>query len=112
MKPGERAYPLGEIALPPTHRFNAGIGWNRGRSLGSVSVNYSGKAFWSDVLDDRYAGFTDAYMMVNASAGVKWLAGRLVTTIKGLNLLDRDIHQHLFGDVLKRSVVLDVRYNF
>ena len=39
-------------------------------------MNYSDKAFWSDVLTSPYHGFTDAYTMVNGSFGVKWQGGK------------------------------------
>jgi len=109
---GTKTYPSNELALPPTHRANAGVAWNGRRSFGSVSVSHAAGAFWSDVLDNAFAGFTNGYTMVNASLGVKWLDGRLTTAVKGINLLDQDVQQHLFGDILKRSLALDVRYAF
>ena len=65
-------FPVEEMGLPPTNRFNAGFGYNGARFLGSGSVNYSDEAFWSDVLSEPHSGFTDAYTMVNGSFGVKW----------------------------------------
>ncbi|HEV7498483.1 MAG TPA: TonB-dependent receptor, partial [Vicinamibacteria bacterium] len=106
-----------ELAMPPHHRFNAGVSANERRFLGSVSVNYTSKAFWTDVLSDSYHGFTGAFTMVNASAGLKWLDGKLITSIKGTNLLNDDnsqggIQQHIFGDIITRSVVGELRYTF
>ena len=77
--------------------------------LGSASVNYSDKAFWSDVLTSPYFGFTDAYTMVNGSFGVKWMNGKVTTLVKVTNLFNQDIQQHVFGDILKRSVSFEVR---
>jgi iron complex outermembrane receptor protein len=106
------AYPPAELALPPTHRVNAGINWNTSRFVGSANVNYSGEAFWSDVLNAPYHGFTDSYTLLNANFGVKWSGGKLVTSLKAINLLNQDVQQHVFGDILKRSVVAELRYSF
>ena len=64
------------------------------------------------MLNSTYHGFTDAYTLVNASFGVKWVDGKLTTTLKGTNLLNETIQQHVFGDILKRSVSLEARFNF
>ena len=103
-------FPTAELAFPPRHRFNAGFNVSGTRFLGSASVNTSSEAFWSDVLTSPYHGFTDSYSMVNGSFGVKWAQGRITTSIKGTNLLNNDIQQHVFGDILKRSIVSEVRF--
>ena len=105
-------FPAVELALPPTNRFNAGFNFNGSRFLGSASVNYSDEAFWSDVLASQYHGFTDAYTMVNGSFGVKWFQGRVTTLAKVTNLFNQDIQQHIFGDIIKRSGIAEVRFNF
>ena len=87
-----------------------GFSFDGARYLGSGSVNYSDKAFWSDVLTSQYHGFTDAYTMVNGSFGVKWAQGKVTTLVRGTNLLNRDIQQHVFGDIIKASVVGEVRF--
>ena len=103
-------YPLQELALPPTNRFNAGFSFDDARFLGGASVNYSDKAFWSDVLTSAYHGFTDSYAMVNGSFGVKWARGKITTLVKTTNLFNEDIQQHVFGDIIKASVVGEVRF--
>lgn len=105
-------YPTGELALPPTHRVNVGFNVNGARFLGSGSVNYSDTAFWSDVLTSAYHGFTDSYTLVNASGGVKWARGRITTSVKVTNVLDQAIQQHVFGDIMKRSIVSEVRISY
>ena len=102
-------YPTIELALPPTHRFNAGFNYAASRFLGSASVNYTDDAFWSDVLTSPFHGFTDAYTLVNGSFGVKWQQGRVTTLVKVNNILDDEVQQHVFGDLLKRSAVAEVR---
>lgn len=105
-------FPTVELALPPTHRFNAGINVDATRYLGSVSVNYADGAFWSDVLTSPFHGFTDAYTLVNASFGMKWAQRRVTTLIKVTNLLNQDIQQHVFGDILKQNVSFEARFRF
>jgi outer membrane receptor for ferrienterochelin and colicins len=103
-------YPTIELSIPPTHRFNVGGTYSGSRLLGSLTVSYVDKAFWTDVLDAPYHGFTDAFTMVNGSFGVKW-NNRITTTIKSTNMLNRQIQQHVFGDILGRSVTAEVRFD-
>jgi outer membrane receptor protein involved in Fe transport len=102
-------YPTQELSFPPTNRFNAGFNFDGTRMLGSASVNYSDKAFWSDVLTRPYHGYTDSYTMVNGSLGAKWMKGRVTTMVKATNLFNQDVQQHIFGDILKRTVSFEVR---
>jgi outer membrane receptor protein involved in Fe transport len=102
-------YPASELAYPPTNTFNAGFRVDSGRCFGNFSVNYSDKAFWSDVLTSSYHGYTDQYAMVNGTIGARWLNGKLTTSVKTTNMLNQDIQQHIFGDILKRTVVLEAR---
>jgi hypothetical protein len=64
------------------------------------------------VLSSPFHGFTDAYAMVNGSFGVKWANGRITTLVKGTNLANEDIQQHVFGDIIKRSAVAEVRFTY
>ena len=73
-------------------------------------MNYASEALWVDVLNASYAGFTDAYTMLNATVGMKFVDGKLTVSLKGINLTNEKIQQHVFGDILKRSVVLELRY--
>ena len=105
-------FPAEKLAFPPKSRFNAGLSYDDRRYLGTVSVNYQDKAFWTDVLNDPFHGFTNSYTMVNGSFGVKWADGRLITSIKAQNIANTDIQQHIFGDIIKRSVYGEVRFKF
>ena len=111
-KSGQIAYPTGEIGIPAQNRFNIGVNVNHGRFIGNASVNYSDKAFWTDVLTSEYDAYTDSYTMVNAGIGFKWADGKITTSLKGTNLLNEKIQQHTFGDILKRSVFAEARFNF
>jgi len=107
--PDSNPYPTEELAYPPTNRFNAGGSVERGRVFGNLSVNYADKAFWSDVLTSPYAGYTDAYTMVNGALGARWMNNKLTTSVKVTNLFNQSIQQHIFGDILTRMVVFEVK---
>jgi iron complex outermembrane receptor protein len=106
------ANPLSEINLPAKNRFNVGFNYSRSRWLGDMSVTYSDGAYWQDVLDDRFHGTTDAYTLVNGGVGMKWAANRLTTSVKVINLFNQEVQQHVFGDILKRQVVGELRVQF
>ncbi len=69
-------------------------------------------AFWQDVLDARYHGTTKAYTLVNGGVGLRWFNQQLTTSVKVINLANEDVQQHVFGDVLKRQVIGELRVVF
>jgi outer membrane receptor protein involved in Fe transport len=103
---------INDINWPAENRFNAGFNFSYSRFLGNLAASYTGEAYWQDVLDARYAGTTDAYTLINGGFGVRWAGDRVVTSIKFTNLANQDVLQHIFGDVLKRQVVGEVRFTF
>jgi outer membrane receptor protein involved in Fe transport len=106
-------FPQSEINLPPNNRFNVGLNYGGERYLGNVAISYQDEAYWQDVLDNRYAGTTDAFTLVNGSFGVKWGSKRnIVTMLKVTNLLNDEIQQHIFGDVSKLQMVGELRVGF
>jgi outer membrane receptor protein involved in Fe transport len=102
-------FPTQELSLPPTNRFNAGFNFDGDRYLGSASVNYTDQTFWADVLTREYHGFSSAYTLVNGSIGRKWQQGRITTMLKMTNMFDEETQQHVFGDLVTRSAVFEVR---
>lgn len=108
----DNPYPTAELSIPPTHRFNLGGTYSGPRFLGALTVNSTDRAFWSDVLTSPFHGFTDAFTLVNGSFGVKWRDGTITTTIKSNNMLNKTIQQHVFGDLMRRSVIGEVRLDF
>lgn len=104
-------FPLSETNLPPTNRFNAGLSYTAARLFGNVGVNYTGEAFWQDVLDARFHGRTEAHLTVNATVGVRWGDGRYTGSLKAVNLTDRQYQSHVFGDVMRRQIVGELRVN-
>ena len=107
---GQIRYPVSEVTVPAENRFNVGVSYNGGRVLGSVNVNYSDEAFWNDVLTSEYHGYTDSYTMLNATVGVKLAGGKATVSLRGTNLLNQEILQHIYGDLMKRSLVAELRF--
>ena len=100
-----------ELTLPPTHRVNVGASLYGSRFLGNLSVSAATAALWSDVLTPEYHGYSDGYAMVNGTFGVKWSGGAITTLVKVTNLFNQSIQQHVFGDILRRTVVGEVRFS-
>ncbi len=98
--------------LPPQNRFNAGFNYSQGHYLGNLSASWVDDAYWQDVLDARYAGPTKAYTQVNGAFGVKFAKDKVTTTLKVINLLNEEIQSHVFGDIIKRQVIGEVRVTF
>jgi outer membrane receptor protein involved in Fe transport len=115
-KPVARDLPAGtsiaDINWPAKNRFNTGFDFSYSRFLGNLSVNYNDEAYWQDVLDVRYAGNTEAYTLVNGTFGVRWYENRITTSLKVTNLGNQEVQQHIFGDILKRQIVGEVRVGF
>jgi hypothetical protein len=69
-------------------------------------------AYFQDVLDARFAGPTEAYTQVNGAFGLKFLRDKITATVKVINLLDEEIQSHVFGDIMKRQVLGELRFQF
>ena len=99
--------------LPPEWRFNTGLGYDVGTWFWNASVNYQDKAFWGDVaLSPSTVGFTDAFTMVNASVGMRFMDERLTLQVIGNNIFDEDVQQHFFGDIISRKITGQISYRF
>jgi iron complex outermembrane receptor protein len=101
-----------ELNIPPANRFNVGANVSRGRFFGNVSFNYTDSAFWTDVLDARYHGATEPYGLLNGSFGVRLAEDRIAASIRFVNLTNEDAQQHIFGDIIKRQIVGELKYRF
>jgi len=96
---------LKEINLPSKHLLNLGLSYLSQTWYGTFTVSHTTEAYWQDVLDSRFHGYTDPYTMVNLTFGRKWQNGRYSTSLKVMNLFDNEIQQHIFGDIMRRQVV-------
>lgn len=77
-----------------------------------MSVSHVDEAFFQDVLDSRFHGPTESYTQLNGAFGVRWMDGRITSTIKAINLTNEEIQSHVFGDVIKRQVIGELRFQF
>ena len=105
-------FDISEVNLPPTSRMNAGFNFSQGMFLGNMNVSYLDSAFWQDVLDSRFHGSTDSFTQVNGAFGVKWPGNKVTTSIKFNNLFNEEIQSHIFGDILRRQVIGELRVQF
>ena len=78
----------------------------------SVSGAYTARAFWSDVLDERFWGWTKDYVLVNGTVGVPLYRNQVELVIKGTDLTDNKIKQHVFGDIIGRRVAAELRVHW
>ena len=101
-----------EISIPAAHRINAGIDTQIGAVDLGVSLNYTDRAYWTDVLTAEYHGWTEAFTLVNATLAVNLMEGRVQPSVRVINLLNQEIQNHVFGDVLRRQIVGGLRYRF
>jgi len=97
---GELVYP---VNIPPEWRFNGGLAYGGDKFFWSANANYQDEAFWTDILDSRFFGPTDSFTSVNAAAGYRF-GDKVTLQVDGQNILDEDIQQHVFGDIISRKV--------
>ena len=68
------------------HRLHARGGEMAGAGLSvqerGIVLHRTLAAFWQDVLDSRFHGYTDSYTQVNGAFGVKWPGDKITTTVK------------------------------
>jgi len=98
-----------EINHPAKNRVNLGVSCSTPHGFGSVTLTHAGKAFWQDVLDDRYHGTTEAFTMLNLTLGGRWGGGKYTTTLKVTNLTNQQVQQHVFGDIFRRQVAAELK---
>jgi outer membrane receptor protein involved in Fe transport len=98
-----------EINRPAKNRYNLGLSCSTAHGFGNLTVTHADKAFWQDVLDDRFHGETAGYTMVNLTLGTKWGEGKYTGSLKMTNLNNRQVMQHVFGDVIRRQIVAELK---
>ena len=103
---------INDVNWPAKNRFNVGANCQLREVAGELSVNYTDESYWQDVLDARFAGTTDAFTLVNGAIGYRWFNEKIVTSLKLTNIGNQEIQQHIFGDILRRQVVGEVRFGF
>jgi len=100
------------VNMPPRHRLNANMSWDGKRFYVNGSVSYQDEAFWTDVLGPAFWGPTEQFVVVTVGTGFRVDGDRVVVHLDAQNLLDADVQQHVWGDVLGRKVTTGVRFRF
>lgn len=111
-EPEVTGVPIDEVNLPPENRANVSVAYDTGRWFVNGNLNYQDEAFWTDVLDSRFHGPTDSFTQLNLGAGVRFAGDRVTLSVQAQNVTDEEIQQHVFGDILERKVIGQVRFEF
>jgi hypothetical protein len=107
--PTGAATTVNAINIPPPHHVNVNLTYDRQRYYSTFAARYVGAATWRDVLDARFHGATPAWTRLDAGAGVRWAGGARVLAAQVVNVANRAIQHHVFGDVLKRQARVELR---
>jgi outer membrane receptor protein involved in Fe transport len=99
------------VNRPPKQMASISGELDHDRWFGSASASYSDRAFWADVLDPRFWGYTKAYTIVSGTVGLH-AASRSDVSIEGTNLFNQRVKQHVFGDIIGRRITVGVRHHF
>ena len=99
------------VNTPPRHSVSVSGERRTAHWSASASVAYTDRAFWADVLDPRFWGWSDSYTAVNASIGHD-VTSSLELILSGTNLFNTKIKQHVFGDIIGRKISAEARYRF
>jgi len=99
-----------EINVAPAWRANLGLEHDGGTRFWNVGLNYQDEAYWADVLFARAS--TPAFTQVNAAFGWRFAADRVTLKVLAQNLLDEDVQQHIFGDIIGRKLAGQVSIEF
>ncbi len=102
---------LQEINIPAKHRFNYGVTTSIWKIFYTVDASFVGQAFWQDVLDSRYAGKTSKYTVSNLVIGTKFNHDKAALQLRVNNMGGVPVQQHIFGDVMKRSFMVELKIN-
>jgi outer membrane receptor protein involved in Fe transport len=105
------AQALTEVNIPAKHRFNYGVTASLWKIFYTMDASFVGQSYWQDVLDSRYSGKTDKYVMSNLLIGTKFSNDRAILQMRVNNLSNVAVQQHIFGDVMKRSIMLELKIN-
>ncbi len=100
------------VNSPPEHRVNLGIAFDNGNWFVNSNANYVDDAFWTDVLDARFWGPTEAFTQINLGIGVRWGGDKGTFSINAQNLLEEDVQQHVFGDLIDRKITGQLIFRF
>jgi len=110
--PMPRGFDISELNLQPSHTAHAGVSYDGPRYFGSVQAGVQSEAFWQDVLDSPFHASTDPYALVDASAGLHSSDDTITAAIRVTNVLNGGERQHVFGDLIRRTVIGELQVTF
>ena len=70
---------------------------------------YTDEAFWMDGFDSRFWGTTDSYVLTSGQVAVTLPGSAAEIVVSAINMFDRKIQQHVFGDILRRQLKTELR---
>ena len=83
----------------------------RGRYFGSLSGSFVDNAFWQD-WDPRFVGATPSYSTLDGGFGVHSADDAMTVAVRAKNLLNTAVKEHVFGDLITRTVTGEVIFRF
>jgi outer membrane receptor protein involved in Fe transport len=105
---GVNGGPPPAVNIPPRHRVNFSVSGTHQRFVGSLTASFTDRAFWTDVL--AIQGWTNRFWLLGATAGLNFSGDRITWSVKGTNLADRVVQHHIFGDLIRRRVMTELRF--
>ena len=108
-----------EFNIPPANLFTIGVNGYYQGFFYSATVNYQSEAFWADVLDSRFHGWTappatpeggSSVTTLNLTLGYDYQ--NMSFSLRATNLTNEQFQQHYVGDVIGRRIVGEVGVDF
>jgi iron complex outermembrane receptor protein len=102
------------------HKVNAGVQVRAKAGVeGELALHYVSPQTWAEQVVNiaaqriEYQPFhVDAYYLVNARVGYRFLRNQAEASVMGFNLLDNQHREHPFGQVIGRRVMAFFTYRF
>ena len=107
--PSPTGFDVSDLNLPPRHRLNAGVSVTHGRLFGRVTSSFVDRQFWQDV---GIPGYTPAYALLDGGFGVHSTDRTVTVAVRATNILNKPVQQHVFGDLVRRTVTTEARFAF
>ncbi len=100
------------VNVPAAHRVSLGVQLDRGRWFSAFNYDYVDDTFWQDVLTPQFWGWIDGYSLVGLRGGRRWPATGLELTAQVTNLLDEEVQQHIYGDIIDRRFLVSAAWTW
>ena len=99
-----------ELNIPSENLFTIGLSGTHRGFMYAASVHYQSEAFWADVLDARFHGWTDPATTLDLTFGYGYR--NVDFSVRATNVTNEAFQQHYVGDVIGRRVVAEAGINF